>query len=183
MQWDYDTAATVAVHMQDSRNEHLFPMKSFHVRLVDDNVAAIYESSRFATSDLKEHPRLVRRAVALGRACIEPLTVLCTLMASSPAELLALQLHPLQVLHCLPPSSVFINETEALSMKSRLCLVVQQLLPKVYMFHHFLCGTASAAPVVNRAPRCNSQCLPWWLIPHAGVSSWNPGQPWVCGVP
>lgn len=85
--------------MQDSRNEHLFPMKSFHVRLVDDNVAAIYESSRFATSDLKEHPRLVRRAVALGRACIEPLTVLCTLMASSPAELLSLQLHPLQVRH------------------------------------------------------------------------------------
>lgn len=83
--------------VQDSRNEHLFPMKSFHVRLVDDNVSAIYESSRFATSDLKEHPRLVRRAVALGRACIEPLTVLCTLMASSPAELLALQLHPLQV--------------------------------------------------------------------------------------
>eukprot|EP00892_Ulva_mutabilis_P012129 jgi/Ulvmu1/9289/UM050_0038.1 len=81
---------------QDSRNEHLFPMKSFHVRLVDDNVAAIYESSRFATSDLKEHPRLVRRAVALGRACIEPLTVLCTLMSSAPAELLALQLHPLQ---------------------------------------------------------------------------------------
>lgn len=72
-------------------------MKSFHVRLVDDNVASIYESSRFATSDLKEHPRLVRRAVALGRACVEPLTVLCTLMAASPAELLALQLHPLQV--------------------------------------------------------------------------------------
>ena len=72
-------------------------MKSFHVRLVDDNIAAIYESSRFATSDLKEHAPLVRRAVALGRTCIEPLTVLCTLMASSPAELLALQLHPLQV--------------------------------------------------------------------------------------
>jgi transcription elongation factor SPT6 len=73
----------------------LAPLASFHVRLVNDNTAAIYESSSFAAVDLKDYSRLVRRAAALGRACAEPLAVLCALM-SPQDELLALQLDPLQ---------------------------------------------------------------------------------------
>jgi hypothetical protein len=72
-------------------------MTDFAVRLVKDNVASIYESSRFASIDLKDHPRLVRRATALGRACMEPLAVLAALLGDQEdPEILALQLHPLQ---------------------------------------------------------------------------------------
>jgi transcription elongation factor SPT6 len=82
--------------VQEERNENLRPLTSFHVRLVKDNVAALYESSAFAEADLKECPRLVRRAAALGRACIDPLAVLAALLTPPYDELLSLQLHPLQ---------------------------------------------------------------------------------------
>ena len=84
--------------MQEERNENLRPLANFHVRLVRDDVAALYETSAFAAQDLKEVPRLVRRAVALGRACADPLAVLAALLDKPHDELLSLQLHPLQVL-------------------------------------------------------------------------------------
>lgn len=84
--------------MQDKRNENLSPLKNFTVRLVEDKLASIYESCSFAKSDLKDYPRLVRRATGLGRHCIEPLAVLSALMMQKDdPELLALQVHPLQV--------------------------------------------------------------------------------------
>ena len=92
--------------MQDKRNEELSPLKNFVVRLVNDNVASVYESSRFAAVDLKEHPRLVRRAAALGRGCMEPLALLSALMIhKEDPELLALQMYPLQVRHRCPTSA------------------------------------------------------------------------------
>jgi transcriptional accessory protein Tex/SPT6 len=82
--------------VQEERNENLRPLTSFHVRLVRDDAAALYETSAFAASDLKEVPRLVRRAAALGRACEAPLAVLAALLDAPHDELLSLQLHPLQ---------------------------------------------------------------------------------------
>lgn len=82
--------------MQEEKNEHLRPLTAFTVKIVRDNVAALYETSAFAESDLKEMPRLVRRAVALGRACSDPLAVLAALLTPPHDELLSLQLHPLQ---------------------------------------------------------------------------------------
>lgn len=73
-------------------------MKNFTVRLVEDKLASIYESCAFAKSDLKDYPRLVRRATGLGRSCIEPLALLSALMMhKDEPELLALPVHPLQV--------------------------------------------------------------------------------------
>jgi transcriptional accessory protein Tex/SPT6 len=84
--------------VQDKRNENLSPLKNFTVRLVEDKLASIYESCAFAQSDLKDYPRLVRRATALGRHCIEPLALLSAMMMTKEdAELLALPVHPLQV--------------------------------------------------------------------------------------
>lgn len=87
----------VSERVQDKRNENLSPLKNFTVRLVDDKLASIYESCSFAKSDLKDYPRLVRRATGLGRSCIEPLALLSALMMQKEdPELLAFQVHPLQ---------------------------------------------------------------------------------------
>jgi transcription elongation factor SPT6 len=74
----------------------LRPLTLFTVKIVRDNVAALYESSAFAESDLREFSRFVRRAVGLGRSCIDPLAVLSALLNPTRDELLSLQLHPLQ---------------------------------------------------------------------------------------
>jgi transcription elongation factor SPT6 len=74
----------------------LRPLTLFTVKIVCVNVAALYESSAFAESDLREFSRLVRRAVGLGRSCIDPLAVLAALLNTEGNELLSLRLHPLQ---------------------------------------------------------------------------------------
>jgi hypothetical protein len=77
-------------------NENLWALTLFTVKIVRINIAALHESSAFAESGLREFSRLLRRAVGLGRSCLDHLAVLAALLNLSGNELLSLQLHPLQ---------------------------------------------------------------------------------------
>lgn len=46
---------------------------------VDERLAAVWAKSRAAAAELPEHGPLVRRAVGLGRATLDPLSLLAAL--------------------------------------------------------------------------------------------------------
>ena len=72
-------------------------VEAWKTALVDERIPRLWESSRAAEDEMREKTGPVRRAVCLGRMLINPLAVVCSLMAGGD-ELLntgALRLHPL----------------------------------------------------------------------------------------
>jgi len=72
-------------------------VEAWTTALVDERIPRLWESSRAAVEEMREKTVSVRRATCLGRMLINPLAVVCSLMAGGE-ELLhtgALHLHPL----------------------------------------------------------------------------------------
>jgi transcription elongation factor SPT6 len=70
-------------------------MPTISVEVVDDSVAAIYQSSRRANTDFPDYPPLLRQAVSLARRLQDPLVEFCQL-CSPDEEISCLKLDPLQ---------------------------------------------------------------------------------------
>ena len=85
------------------------------VHLVDDNVAKLCETAREPKAEMPEHPASILRAVALGRALLNPAAVVASLV--SGGEIASLRLTPLQ--------------DSVLSKEERVAIVERQLVSLV----------------------------------------------------
>lgn len=86
-------------HMIDKHAE-LFTAGEFEngtidVRFADDRIAQIWENSNAARSEFPEHNSAIRRAVALGRLHLDPLSLVASLCGAQ-RELLSLELYDMQ---------------------------------------------------------------------------------------
>ena len=63
--------------------------------MADESIAALWENSAAGVDELGSSAGIVRRAVALGRQLLDPISVLASLCGPSQ-EILAYSLHPLQ---------------------------------------------------------------------------------------
>ncbi|EFJ40270.1 hypothetical protein VOLCADRAFT_120010 [Volvox carteri f. nagariensis] len=80
-------------HSADALQDH--ETRGIYCYPVDEKLAKLWENSRAARSELREHAPLVRRAVGLGRGALDPLALLAALCGPD-REVLSLNVYDMQ---------------------------------------------------------------------------------------